>query len=181
LKIRPSLESDAANIALVHKHAFGGDKGIQIAALVHDLLGDKTATPRLSLVAVEDDKIIGHIIFTRAQIHPKNEQISIKILAPLAIIPSAQGKGIGRKLIEEGLALLRESDVGLVFVLGHPSYYPRAGFQPAGILEFEAPYPIPAEHADAWMVQELKFGIIGKLKGKIQCSEVLNRPEHWRE
>ena len=66
-------------------------------------------------------------------------------------------------------------------MLGHPDYYPRSGFTPAGILGYEAPYHIPAEHAGAWMVQELCPGAIGKAKGKVQCSDVLNQPEHWRE
>ena len=83
--------------------------------------------------------------------------------------------------IKEGLNQLRNSGVDLVFVLGHPEYYPRFGFTPAGVLGFEAPYPIPDEHAGAWMVQELKQGVIGRVKGKIQCSEVLNQSQHWRE
>jgi len=91
-------------------------------------------------------------------------------------------KGIGGELIKEGLRLLSESDVDLVFVLGHPDYYPRHGFKPnAGALGFEAPYPIPTEHADAWMVQELNTGVIGTLKGKVICADELDKPEHWRE
>ena len=69
----------------------------------------------------------------------------------------------------------------LVFVLGHPGYYPKFGFQAAGQFAFEAPFPIPSEHADAWMVRELKAGVIEKKGGRVQCSEVLNQPRHWRE
>ena len=76
---------------------------------------------------------------------------------------------------------LKQSGVELVFVLGHPDYYPRSGFTPAGELGYEAPYHIPEEHSGAWMVQELSPGVIGRVKGKVQCSEVLNKPEHWRE
>ena len=64
------------------------------------------------------------------------------ILAPLAVVPDAQGQGIGGALIEHGLSLLQRSGVGLVFVLGHPGYYPRHGFEPAGRLGFDAPFPI---------------------------------------
>ena len=66
-------------------------------------------------------------------------------------------------------------------MLGHPDYYQRFGFIPAGAQGFEAPYSIPEEHAGAWMVQELCSGVIGRVKGKVCCSEVLNQPEHWRE
>jgi predicted N-acetyltransferase YhbS len=71
--------------------------------------------------------------------------------------------------------------VELVFVLGHPGYYPRFGFKPAGVLGFEAPYPIPEKHADAWMVRELRAGIIGSVRGKVVCADTLSRPEYWRE
>ena len=69
----------------------------------------------------------------------------------------------------------------LVFVLGHPEYYPRFGFTPAGRLGFEAPYPIPDELAGAWMVQALRSGVIGIISGKVICADALNKPEHWRE
>jgi len=84
-------------------------------------------------------------------------------------------------VIREGLKQLAESSVDLVFVLGHSDYYSKFGFRTAGELGFEAPYSIPSEHADAWMMQELKVGIIGSIEGRVQCSKVLNQPQHWRE
>jgi len=145
------------------------------------LLDDKTARPILSLVAVENNRLIGHILYTRAVLTRADKPVSVQILAPLAVIPDAQTKGVGSKLIKEGLRKLRKSGVELVFVLGHPEYYPRCGFITAGALGFEAPYLIPEKHAGAWMVQELKKSVISSVKGKVQCSEVLNQPQHWRE
>ena len=84
-------------------------------------------------------------------------------------------------LIREGLIQLAESDLDLVFVPGHPGYHPKFGFQIAGVLGFEAPYPNSSEHADIWMAQELKAGVIGSVEGRIQCSEALNQLQHWRE
>ena len=107
--------------------------------------------------------------------------MSTQILAPLGVLPEYQKKGIGKRLIQEGLHQLKEAHVDIVFVLGHPNYYPRCGFQPANILGFEAPYPIPEEVADAWMVQELTPGIIGTVRGVIQCAKAMDKPEHWRE
>ena len=52
---------------------------------------------------------------------------------------------------------------------------------PAGEPGFEAPHPIPEEHAAAWMIQALNGDAIGRIKGKVQCAEVLNQPQHWRE
>ena len=126
-------------------------------------------------------RLVGHILFTKAVITKTENLISAQILAPLAILPNEQKKGIGEKLINEGLKLLKESGTELVFVLGHPSYYPRCGFTPAGAQGFEAPYPIPEEHAEAWMVQALNSDVLKTNSAKIQCSKVLNEPQHWRE
>ena len=81
----------------------------------------------------------------------------------------------------EGLQQLSGSGVDLVFVLGHPGYYPRFGFSEAGIKGFEAPYPIPEKNAEAWMVRELHAGVIGNYRGRIICAEALADPKYWRE
>lgn len=181
LNIRESAEPDLADVLRVEEQAFGEDEGPEIADLVRGLLNDPSARPLLSLVAVDDGRAVGHILFTRARVTGLRESVSAIILAPLAVVPDAQSQGVGGRLIQEGLRLLSESGSDLVFVLGHPGYYPRHGFRPAGVLGFEAPYPIPEEDAAAWMVQELRPGVIGRVSGKVQCADVLNRPEHWRE
>ena len=97
------------------------------------------------------------------------------------MLPDAQNRGVGQALINEGLKQLKKSDVNLVFVLGHPGYYPRCGFVPAGNLGFDAPYPIPDENADAWMIQELNGNHVGRTNGTVQCSDALDQPQYWRE
>jgi putative acetyltransferase len=181
LKIRRSTDSDRAAISGIHVSAFGQTQGQEIVELVNGLLGDKTAKPSLSIVAEIDEKIVGHILFTRARIHPGHQDVSVRILAPLAVSRELRGEGIGGALIIEGLKQLTESGVDLVLVLGHPGYYPKYGFRPAGALGLEAPYPIPSEHADAWMVKELQAGLTGNVQGRVQCAEVLDQPRHWRE
>lgn len=177
MEIREALESDHDDVINIEREAFGSEDE---AELVAKLLLDPSAEPYLSLIAIDDQKPVGHILFTKARLEPKIP-LSISILAPLAVIPKAQKKGVGGKLIEHGLKALAKSGVDLVFVLGHPEYYPRHGFKPAGILGFEAPYPIPSKNAAAWMVQELRDGIIGKYSGRVICSDVLNEPEYWSE
>jgi len=181
LKIRRSSESDRTAIDGIHKGAFGQRQGEEIVELVNDLLDDETAKPLLSLVAETDGRLAGHILFTVARFQPENQEVSVRILAPLAVASDFQGEGVGGMLIREGLKQLAESGVDLVFVLGHPDYYPKFGFQTAGLLGFEAPHPIPSEHEDAWMVRELKAGLIGRIEGRVQCSEALNQPQHWHE
>ncbi|MDX2446449.1 MAG: N-acetyltransferase [Desulfobacterales bacterium] len=170
--------SELNDVLRIETEAFGHSKE---SKLVNDLLNDDSAKPLLSLLAIDEDEAIGHILFTRVRITGNEDALSAMILAPLAILPEAQGKGVGGKLIKEGLKQLSDLGIDLVFVLGHPEYYPRFGFKPAGARGFEAPYPIPTKDASAWMVQEFKPGVIDNFSGKIICADTLNEPEHWRE
>jgi putative acetyltransferase len=178
LLIREAMETDLNDVLQIERLAFGYEKE---ADLVRDLLHDPSAKPVLSLLAFQKDRAVGHILFTTAQLSGSQYSVSIVILAPLAIVPDAQKQGIGGKLIKKGLALLSTSEVDLVFVLGHPDYYPRHGFKPAGNLGFDAPYPIPEVHANAWMVKAFRSGVIGTVNGKVICADALDKAEHWRE
>lgn len=175
--IRTAQDSDLENILSVERAAFGS---MEEADLVCDLLGDASAKPTLSLVAFREDRAVGHILFTKARLAPE-APLSISLLAPLAVVPDAQRQGIGTGLVERGLRLLSESGTDLVFVLGHPRYYPRHGFRPAGVLGFDAPYPIPERNADAWMVLAFRQEDIGAFRGTIRCADKLNKPRYWRE
>lgn len=180
-EIRRSTESELDELLNIHFLAFGQDEGPVASKLVKDLLNDKTAIPILSLVAVENGKLVGHILFTKAVITNPDKLIPTQILAPLAILPRAQNKGFGEKLINEGLRILKELGTELVFVLGLPTYYPRCGFIPAGAQGFEAPYPIPEEHSEAWMLLELNGDVLKNNSGKVQCSKALDEPKYWSE
>ena len=179
-KLRIATETDLAGILAVHMGAFGGE-GAEIAELVSALLCDETAAPVLSLVAQDDGQIIGHVLFTAVRLAGANREVSAQILAPLGVLPEHQGKGIGGALIREGLQRLAASGVELVFVLGHPDYYPKFGFAPAMALGLVAPYPILPANEPAWMVQELRSGVIGHVHGRVQCADTLNDPRHWQE
>ena len=178
MQIRKALESDLDDVLYIERVAFGQDEE---AELVHSLLHDASAKPVLSLLAFMEGKAVGHVLFTRARLEEAESEVSAALLAPLAILPEAQNQGIGGRLINRGFELLAESGVDIVFVLGHTKYYPRFGFTPAGVLGFEAPYSIPDEHADAWMVHALRPGVIGSVKGRVICADALSKPEYWLE
>lgn len=179
--IREANTADLKGLLEINLAAFGEEEGPEVAQMVKNLLNDPSAEPLLSLVAEKDNqKLVGHILFTRARVEGNNG-VNPSILAPLAVLPGYQNQGIGGLLIREGLRLLAERDTELVFVLGHPEYYPRHGFIPAGTEGFEAPYPIPAEVTGAWMVQELKPNLVGRVKGKVACPKTMDRPEYWSE
>jgi putative acetyltransferase len=178
--IRKSKKLEYNDIEKLYMLAFGEKEGPIILELVHNLFKDNSAIPFLSLVALEDEKIVGHILFTKALI--ENIEANVQILAPLAVLPEYQNKGFGSELIRQGLDSLREQGVSLVFVLGYPKYYSKLGFmKDAKKYGFEAPYTIDEKNKDAWTVQELAPGIIGKEKGKIKCSDSLQKEEYWKE
>ena len=179
--IRRSTEDDFEALLVTHADAFGPDEGPEIVELVSELLEDETARPLLSLVAEVDGKHVGHVLFTAASVETSDRKPAASLLAPLAVMPQAQGRGIGTRLCNAGLERLRGSGVELVFVLGHPGYYPRFGFRPAGALGLDAPYPIPEKNADAWMVAELTPGLLGTVQGTLACAAVLRDEKYWRE
>ena len=175
MRIAEATSADVAHVLMVEREAFGEP---DVAELVADLLEDATAQPLLSLLAWEGDEAVAHIMFTPANLTGA-DNLTVWILAPLAVIPSFQRRGIGGSLIENGIERLAGSGVDLVFVLGHPEYYPRHGFVPAIPLGLDAPYPISPQ--EAWMVRALRPGILGRVRGAVACAEALDRPEHWRE
>jgi putative acetyltransferase len=175
--IRQASSADIKDVLSVQQAAFGSDEE---ANLVRDLLDDPTAAPTLSLLAFEDDLAAGHILFTSAYLESETS-LKIAILAPLAVVPVFQNRGIGASLIRHGLNVLGESKTDLVFVLGYPRYYQRHGFKPAGVLGYHAPYPIPEKNADAWMVRELSANVIGNFHGKVRCAHALDKPAYWHE
>ena len=178
LTIRQSQKDDLRDVLAVEKLAFGQDDE---ANLVADLLKDHSAKPLVSLLAFDDKKPVGHILYRRATLEG-HEKLKVFILAPLAVIPEYQKKGIGQKLMEAGDQFLSKMNADLVFVLGHPGYYPKNGFiNDAASHGFVAPYPIEPKNADAWMYKALSGKKIEQIKGKIQCCEAMDKPEYWVE
>lgn len=175
VRISAATPADVGAVLRVEREAFGAD---EVPDLVAALLADPTARPSLSLLAWQDDVAVGHVLLTAATLVGAS-QVSVAILAPLAVMPAWQRRGVGGRLIEEGTARLARAGVGLVFVLGHPSYYPRHGFSPALPFGLDAPYEIAIP--DAWMVRALRPRLLGEVRGTVRCAEALDRPEHWRE
>lgn len=181
VEIRRAVQSDLQAILDLAMSAFGNSEGPEIIRLIGDLLADVTAQPVLSLVATANERVVGHVLFSTVRLKPPGQDVSAALLAPLAVHPDFQSRTIGGQLVAEGLRQLSGSDVDLVFVLGHPGYYPRFGFSAAGIKGFQAPYPIPQKNADAWMVRELHPGVIGNTNGQVICADSLADPKYWRE
>jgi len=176
MEIGKTVEADLPAVLQVHRQAFGREDE---AGLVRALLADPSAEPSLSLLAREPGKTLGHILFTAIRLEGE-ESLHGALLAPLAVHPEAQGKGLGRKLIEAGCRALAQDGVALVFVLGDPAYYGRCGFRPATPQGFPPPYPLPEAHAGAWQVRFLGGESLSAGRA-VRCAKTLSKPELWQE
>ena len=147
IEIRPSRPEDLASIEKLYPAAFPDE---DLLPLVRHLLAEEPGI--VSLVAKAGGEIAGHILFTPCAI--TDSEAGAALLAPLAVAPEWQRKGIGSALIRDGLSRLKRDGVAHVYVLGDPAYYGRSGFKPE--TDVAPPYPLPAEYRDAW--QSLGLG-----------------------
>jgi putative acetyltransferase len=156
--IRTEEEGDRAAVREIVAAEF--DTGAE-ADLV-DALREQ-ARPIVSLVAEEDDTVVGHALFTPVTLD--GDDAKLMGLAPLAVAPTHQGKGLGSALVREGFERCRQLGFGAVVVLGHPEYYTRFGFSPAVRYGLRSEYPVPDE---AFMVLELDSGALAGKSGTVK-------------
>ena len=115
-------------------------------AVLVDLLREKDEfIPQLSLVAILNDEIVGHILFTKIKIIDDNKKEHESLaLAPMAVLLKYQKKGIGGKLINKGLNIATRLNYQSVIVLGHEHYYPKFGFAPTRKWNIKTPFEVPS-------------------------------------
>jgi putative acetyltransferase len=152
--VRHEAPPDVAAIRRVNLAAF---PTAAEADLVDSLRG--RVQPWISLVAA-DPEVIGHILFTPVTVGPS----SALALGPMSVLPSRQHQGIGAALVREGLEACRCAGHTMVFVLGHPAYYPHFGFARADRHEISCRYECPP---DAFMVVELTPGALKDVHGVV--------------
>ena len=174
MQIKESGSTDVNRIFKLHLDAFGETEGPVVARLALDLLEDQRSQFMLSLIAQENEELVGHILFTGVSVSDCVSQGGY-ILAPLAVSPRFQRQGIGIALIKHGLDILRNENAEYVLVLGDPAYYKPAGFSDNH--RIEPPYAI--DYPEAWMAQELKQGAMSKIVGTVHCAAPLQAREHW--
>ncbi len=157
LTIRDELEQDYQKVFNLNQMAFGQNSE---AELVDKLRQNKVNT--VSLVAEADKETVGHIMLS--EMHT-SDSISVKILglAPMAVHPDCQQKGIGSKLVYEAISRAKSKSIDAIFVLGYPTYYPKFGFQSAKQHNIVSEYDVPD---DTFMVLSLSNNALEILSGK---------------
>jgi putative acetyltransferase len=125
-----------ADLAAVHELVVAAFKRPDEAVLVDHLRSDGECV--ISLVVVDADEIVGHVLFSRMA-----APFRALCLGPVSVKPNRQRAGIGSQLIHTGLDRAKEAGCQGVFVLGDPKYYSRFGFNPALANGFMSRYSGP--------------------------------------
>ena len=146
--VRRERPADSDAVRELHRAAFAADPvsgavraphAVPEARLVDELREDAGFLPHLSLVAEDDDQLVGHVLATRGWLEPFGTPVLG--LGPLGVRPDLQGHGVGTVLVHALLAVAEACEERLVALLGAPGYYRRFGFVPAGELGVESPDP----------------------------------------
>ncbi|HFQ92843.1 MAG TPA: N-acetyltransferase [Anaerolineae bacterium] len=164
--IRPEQIEDATAVSHINTAAFGRPDE---ARLVERLRC--AGVEMISLVAVVDTAVVGHILFTPVTVESDEQYFAAMALGPVGVLPEWQKQGVGAALIEAGLQACGEAGHKTVFVLGHSDYYPRFGFEPTRPYGIACEYDVPNE---AFMVVELEAGALANVTGIVHYRPEFN-------
>jgi putative acetyltransferase len=156
--VRPENRGEEEEVRRINEAAFGRPDEADLV----DRLRNK-GVALASLVAEVEKRVVGHILFSRMSIETTGGPVSAVALAPVAVLPEQQRRGIGGELIRHGLDLLRGRGERIVIVLGHPDYYPRFGFSTEKARLLASPF-----RPEAFLALELKAGALDGVRGKVR-------------
>jgi putative acetyltransferase len=159
IEVRDEKAGDSAAIWQVHERAFPTDLESRLVELLRE-----AGKARVSLVAVDDGQVVGHILFSDVSISKAPEGFRAAGLAPVAVLPESQSQGIGGRLIREGLERCKQAGYDAIVLLGYPAYYSRFGFVRAIDYQLDNEYGVVEE----FMVLELRKGALASVSGMVK-------------
>lgn len=160
MEIRHEQPGDEPAIGRVNDLAFGGSDESRIINAAREA-GHAT----ISLVAVQDSTIVGHVLFTPVALDPAPPSIRALGLGPMAVMPGLQRQGIGTRLVHAGLDECSRLGYRAVVLVGHPEFYPRFGFRPARAFGLRSEFDVPDE---VFMALELTPGALAGAAGLVR-------------
>ncbi len=163
--IRAEREEDREAVYAVNVSAFETPAEADLVDALRE-----HAQPLVSLVAEVEGAVVGHLLFSPVAVsgHPG---LRVMGLAPMAVAPEQQRKGIGSALVRAGLEACGRLGFVVVVVLGHPEYYPRFGFAPASRFGLDCEYEVPDE---VFMAMELEPEALSAKSGKVKYHAAFN-------
>ena len=176
MNIKLAQQTDLDSILQVIETAFSDEENKVITNLVQELHQETTSPSIKSLVAEVDNQVIGYVSYSPIFLK-SDSSISGYILAPLAVAPKHQKKGIGSNLIKSGIDMLTENGVGVVLVYGDPDYYGRFGFKAEIGLSFVPPYTL--QYPFGWTGMMLNDTPVPEQSIKFECVAALSKPDLW--
>jgi putative acetyltransferase len=165
LLIRRERFADIAAVAAVHRSAFaahypGLAQDPPEVALMDELRSDPGWIPTLSMVAVANETVVGHVCVTRATVGP----FPVLALGPIGILADRQRDGIGSALMHAAIGAADALDEPLIGLLGSLDYYPRFGFQPGERLGIIPDQPDWASHFQIRPLTAYDSQILGEFR-----------------
>ena len=160
--IRAEQPADHDEIALVVGRAFGSPNEARLVAAIR---ASSNFVPGWSLVAIIDRRVVGHVMVSYVTLRDGTSDHRIPSLAPLAVDPDHQRRGVGSALVKAVAAVVDAAGEPLIVLEGSPSYYSRLGFEyavPLGIT-IRLPDWAPAEAAQVLRLTRYDAAIRGEL------------------
>lgn len=127
IQIRSEQPQDYFGLAEVNLLAFGNQYGVPLIIAMRRQFA--SFDPDLSIVAIQDNRVVGHVLFSPYDIRVLDTTVKAVNLSPLAVHPDYQRSGVGSQLVEASHRIVKDKGYPLSVVLGHPPYYPRFGYR----------------------------------------------------
>ncbi|NJN09808.1 MAG: N-acetyltransferase [Richelia sp. SL_2_1] len=175
MQIREANIKDSEAIKNLYLQAFDNLEAELVSDFAVNLLHEKSTINIISLVAIDNDAIIGHTSFSPVFLDSTNENFGY-ILAPLAVLPTHQKNRVGSTIVKHGLDTIGSLGAFIVFVYGNPQYYYRFGFKTDLAQNFTPPYTL--QYPQGWQAMKLNSTAFPD-GGKFQCVNSLNDPKLW--